>query len=245
MNRSVEDVFQDFVLGFGGELVRDLLPPGNPPINADFLFRKHGVIAELKCLENSSFGPNYPKKMQELADDWMRRRLMIFFGTVNIELQKLRPECQREWLDLIAGPLQRNVVKKADTQIRETKKWLGMLDAKGLLLVASDGNVVMQPYDVAYFITRILGKKTTDGRAQYSNIDGFFQFSLNHPVKMHGFDHPILFSHAGPRSTDDDKMRAFCEELQAGWFKFLCKIKGQPIKTISSDGDAISKIKWM
>ncbi len=176
MNLTVEDIFRRFVQEFGGELISNLLPPGNPPSNADFLFRRQRVIAELKCLENNSFGSNYPEKMKALADDWMRRRLLMVYGTTRIEIRKLHPECQREWLNLIAEPIQRNIVKKADEQIRETKKWLDMPDAKGLLLIASDGNLVMQPYDVAFFLTRVFRKKTGDGRDQYSNIDAFSTF---------------------------------------------------------------------
>src|SRR5208282_650227 len=102
MRIAVEEAFRRFVRESGGELVSDLLPSGNTPSNADFLFRDRGVVAELKCLENNSFGENYTQKMQALAEDWMSRRLIIVFGTAQIQLQKLNPICQREWLNLIS-----------------------------------------------------------------------------------------------------------------------------------------------
>lgn len=245
MNLKVEDIFRRFVREFGGELISDLLPTGNPPSNADFLFRRQGVIAELKCLENNSLGSNYPEKMKALTDSWMRRRLMMVFGTRSIEINRLPPECQTEWLNLICEPIQRNIVKKANGQIRETKKWLGLPDVKGLLLIASDGNLVMQPYDVAFFLTRVFQKKTEEGRDQYSNIDAFFHFSVNYLANVPGTQAPVLFSHAGPRSPDDMRMRAFCEELQDAWYAFLCKLTGAPIPTIASTSETIGKIKWI
>jgi hypothetical protein len=241
----VEDSFRKFVREFGGELVSDLLPGGNAPSNADFLFRSQGIVAELKCLENNSLGENYLKKMQALTESWMRRRLLIVFGTVNIELQKLRPECQREWLDLISGPIQQNIIKKADHQIRETKKWLGIPDAKGLILIASDGNLAMQPYDVGFFLTRILAKKKPDGTAQYSSIDGFFHFSLNQFAKAQEFKPPILFTHAGPRYSNDFQMRKFCSDLQDAWHIYLSKLNGMPVPKITASPGMIQQMKWV
>jgi hypothetical protein len=241
----VEDTFRKFVCEFGGELVSNLLPSGNAPSNADFLFRKRGVIAELKCLENNSLGENYPAKMKALAESWMLRGLLIAFGAVNIELQKLRPECQREWLDLISEPFQGNIIKKADRQIRETKKWLDMPDAKGLLFVASDGNLAMQPYDVGFFVTRILAKKKPDGAAQYSSIDGFFYFSLNQFAKAPESKAPVFFTHAGPRHSNDVETGRFCSELQDAWYKYLCRLNGAPVPIIPSSPNTIQQLKWV
>jgi len=183
---SVESVFDDFVGGFGGERVDGLITQPNPPKNADYLFREHNVIAELKCLTKDSFGPDYHRKMKELTDEWLRRRWIVVFGNVNLDLRKLPPVCQEQWLRVIEKPLRKTTVEAANKQIRDTKKSLDIPRAKGLLLLASDGNQSLQPYDVLYFINRTFQKRTAAGDSQFSSIHGVCYFSLNMQVNNQG-----------------------------------------------------------
>ena len=104
-NTKVEEVFNDFVLKIGGQLVASLLTGNNPPPNADYYFRDSGIIGELKCLQVDSFSANYAIKVQRIFDNWIQRRLLVVYGRVQVSLSQLNPICQKEWMDLIGNSL--------------------------------------------------------------------------------------------------------------------------------------------
>lgn len=145
MNRPqripVEPTFDEFVCGFGGSKVLDLLAlradlRGSPPLNADYLFPADNVIAELKCLEEDTFSPDEFKEVfRSLMDDWQRRGVLpwhLFGGPIVVQSRDLPLVCQLELEKLISGTL-RNVIKKANKQIRVTKETLNLPDTQGLL----------------------------------------------------------------------------------------------------------------
>jgi len=155
----IEKTFDEFVKQSGGELVRDLITNVNPKKNADYLFGGPLVVAELKCLEKETFTEAYAKKIQKLADGWMRRGLILAYGRVQLQLRKLPLPCQEEWLRLLELPLQNNVVARANRQIKATIETLGLQNARGLLLLVSDGNYSLEPHALVTLIGRILNKK--------------------------------------------------------------------------------------
>jgi hypothetical protein len=70
---------------------------------------------------------------------------------------------------------------------------------KGLLWVASDGNVDLQPDAVWYLLTRILQKKCENGDMQSSNIHAVAYFSPQMLVEMPHSKVPALFWFSGSR----------------------------------------------
>ena len=176
-NPPLEAFFNSFVRAIGGERVETLINLKNPPPNADYIFQNQNVIVELKTLETETFGENHRQKTAELFADWHRRGLLMIFGTARIDMARLPPVCQQEWLNLLGRPVQKNVLGAANTQIRETKQLLNVPDAKGVLLVASDGNLDLTPHTIHYLLSRLLMKKHPDGSQQYSQIDGIAYFS--------------------------------------------------------------------
>jgi hypothetical protein len=87
-----EGHFRDFVRSLGGAV----LPEGNNE-SADFLFQEDDVVVELKTLEEEARS-EYERKLQALAESWMKRGLLIGFGRVQISLPKVPPVCQNESL---------------------------------------------------------------------------------------------------------------------------------------------------
>src|ERR1700729_4296029 len=74
----LQNLLDPFVKQCGGELVAEVLGKGTDlPQNADYLFRSAGVIAELKSLEDDTFGESFRAKMGDLAVCWQRRGLLI------------------------------------------------------------------------------------------------------------------------------------------------------------------------
>jgi hypothetical protein len=222
-----------FVESCGGEVVSRLVPKRHPePAQADHLFRKYGEIAELKALEVDTFGESYCRKLGELTHDWMMRGLMLAYGTVRIELHRLHPICQQEWLELVTEPLQKRVVAKANRQLRETANFLGMTDAKGVLWVASDGNFDLQPHDVWSLLGRILAKRNQDGSRQYSNVHGVIYFNPRMPVKLPGMPEAGMFWASNARDNDPSLLDFF-HSLSDAWTDHLAAMAAAANQTFT------------
>jgi hypothetical protein len=129
----LESIVDPFVKGIGGELISELVGNNNPPSSADYLFRRHNVIAEMKTLQADSFGGPFCRKLGGRMGDWHRDGRLRVYGTTRIDSKSLSPECQNEMFDVMAAPLQKHVVNAANGQIESTKEILNMPAARGLL----------------------------------------------------------------------------------------------------------------
>ncbi len=221
----LEAIVDPFVKGLGGERVTDLAGKHMLRPNADYLFPRHNVIAELKCLEAASFGEGFLKKMGTLMGKWHEEGRLRVYGTRMIDIDKLSPECQREVFDIMAAPLQKNVVVAANNQIKITKETLNMPNAKGLLWVASDGNEDLQPDVVMYLLIRILQKKHPTGLPAFSHIHGLVYFSPRMFVEVPQSPHPALIWCPYSR-THDEQMDACIEELGRAWPRYVAWAQG-------------------
>ena len=230
--QSLQSIVDPFVKGIGGELVSELIGNNNPPSSADYLFRDHNVIAELKALENDSFGEPYRAKLGNLIADWHRRGLLLVYGTQRINIRQLSPVCQKEWLDVIGRPLQKNVLAAANSQIRKTKELLKLPSAKGLLWVASDGNEDLQPNDVWIMMCRLLQKTREGGTPQHSNIHALAYFSPRMLVELPDSRRPAQFWFSGARQPDDQEMLAFLQLLSDAWPKYVARAQGTEVERV-------------
>src|ERR1700731_3775784 len=132
---NFEEVCRDFIRNFGGRVV----PEGSDE-SADFFLPQDNIVAELKILQVDA-RLEHDTKLQGLVNDWTRHGLVMVFGRTVISLQKLNPICQREWLHILKPPVER-IHRKANRQIRATKHSLNCPSAKGLLLIANEGNLL-------------------------------------------------------------------------------------------------------
>src|SRR2546423_14362827 len=72
-NIDVEQVFSDFVERYGG-IVSDRIPTeGNKSPNADYIFHKEKVVAELKLLKNPYQNKEFRKSHAQKEKDWVQR----------------------------------------------------------------------------------------------------------------------------------------------------------------------------
>lgn len=216
-----EEHFRSFVREFGGTV----LPEGDAE-SADFLFPVDNIVAELKILQGDA-RQEHATKLQALVADWRKRRLMILFGTNIISLEKLNPICQREWLRILQAPVER-IVRKANRQIRTTKQTLQLPNAKGLLLIANDGNLLhTSPKDYMILISRVLHKKTPTGELQFPDILGVIYFSYRIGSAAEG----VPFWFAGDTTPNGDAdMRALQDRLGRGWIFNVERATGQPVR---------------
>lgn len=224
----VEASFDDFVVKFGGQLVRNLIPNLNPPKNADYVFRSPLVVAELKCVERSAVTPEDGQKFNELAAKWIRAGLIPpFYGSRQIQLRNLPAPCQRDMLKVLQAPWKKKLAA-ANEQIKRTKTTLKMPEARGVLLLVNDAPTWVQPYDAMNLITRVIQAQKQDGREVYSHLDWVVYFSVNaraiHDGKGWNFWLP------GYRSKDESSISSFLNQLRDGWFEYHSKLLGMKVE---------------
>lgn len=226
MNR-LEKMFGQCV----GELGGEVLAPFNTAKCADFLFRLDDVVVEMKTLEKEALA-EHRRDLQALMDSWMRRGMLVVMGQRRIELQKLKPALQREWLDLLEPPVE-NLLRDANRQIRSTKEHLGLTTAKGVLLIANEGNRLhTSPRDYLILVSRMLSKKTQAGKARFPHIQSVIYFSETIPTSSAG----LPFWAPGQLDQDDQTLHRFTDKLRDGWFAYLSRVKGVPITVVQRPG---------
>ena len=210
----LQTVIDEFVKGAGGELVRDIIGVA-PELteNADYVFRNARIIAELKSLESPTFNQAFNSKMGGLVQSWADRGLHLIYGEQRIDITQLPEPCQKDVLRIIAKPLRNNIFRKANRQIGATKDIIGMPDAKGVLLVASDGNKDLQPYDVPFFLSTLIDLRTPDGTVQFPHIDAFVYFNPRMPAKIPTTGQMTLIWGTMLRQPDDSTLATFLEVL--------------------------------
>jgi hypothetical protein len=159
--RSISPVDQAFaraVQRAGGLLVKDLLPTGTDlPDNADYVFPEYKVIAELERLEKNLAEDRQSREdTSRLHREWMLQgKVPPVWGTVQINLRQLPLECAHQIVSLFRKPIYRRV-RKANGQIKSTKKILQMEDATGLLIVVHDGDFSVPPEAAVNLLSRSL-----------------------------------------------------------------------------------------
>src|SRR5260370_4258362 len=166
---DTEQLMDEVIADAGGQRVSALIPEhlSHTPKNADYLLHQPEAIAELKSLQTELFTPAYMQKLHELIREWHRLGLIRVYGTAVVEMRKVPPICQQQWLRLVAHSLQTRIISKANRQIDETKKLLALPDAKGILLLANDSTADLDPYNMIVVIANILRKTHPDGSPQY------------------------------------------------------------------------------
>jgi len=230
--RTLESIVDPFVERVGGQRISAIIGNNNPAKSADYLFRTHGVIAELKSLRAGTFGESIHRKMTALVSRWQQERKLIVFGTVKIESSKLPQNCREEMFSMMAEALQKHVVVAANDQIKSTKKLLNMPDARGLLWVASDGNEFLQPNVLWYLLQRTLQKKKENGEPAYSSIHGLAYFSPRMLAQIPGAEEPAILWFSGLRQPDP-RLKACLDYLSREWPKYVSWAQGVSIREVS------------
>ena len=223
--RTLESIVETFVKRVGGERISEIVGNNNPQSSADYLFQRHGVIAELKSLQAGTFVESFQRRLTNLMNRWQREGKLIVFGTTRIDSNRLSPQCQEEMFSVMAESLQKHVVSAANAQIKSTKKLLNLPSARGVLWVASDGNEFLQPNIVWYLLHRILKKKKANGDPAYSSIHGLAYFSPRMLGQFPGVPEPALIWFSGYRQRDP-QLQACLDELSTEWPKYVAWAQG-------------------
>jgi hypothetical protein len=234
---SVDDAFARVVHRAGGNMVADLLPPKTDlPKNADYVFRDYNVIAELKRLErDQNENDEFREKRDVLYRQWMDEgKVPIIYGRRYVESRNLPIECALELVSLYIKPIKRRI-REANEQIKSTKNLINMPGAKGLLVLAHDGDYSLNPEAVLNLVSRsIMGNR-------YSGIDDLIYITGNMLAKRLGdpADYTV-FVHCH-RDAEKAVPADLVSRLRTEWGKELESIFGFPMNTIVNpdNGEAI------
>ena len=126
--------------------------------------------------------------------------------------------------------MNKHIVGEANKQIKQTKKDQNLPDAKGLLLIANDGNFAWAPDMMAILLGSILSSE------DFSAINAVVYFSVD--VKIEGtplgeasFWIPWLRARAGKRSVSAE----FLDRLNSAWMAHTSVFTGERVMEFQGD----------
>ncbi len=187
--RSLETRVTSFIESFGGEVVAKLLKKGGDlPKNADFLLFDRTVVAELKCLEKDYFSAHdVERKLTALVNGWIRSGILRDDQIQNgkFSVNDLSEICALQTLEVFAKPI-REAITHANNQIKETKRHFDLPTARGLILIANDGNRSLNPDLVMHILGRLL-------RARFSALDSFVYFAPDMQITVPDLNSRLVY----------------------------------------------------
>lgn len=175
---EIDRCFEQAVTTLGGQLISDLLETKSPEFNnADFLFRKWNTVSELKVLQNDPDECDaIKKKEQALLQKWMDEERLSYFGNT-IEIERLPKDMQWDLTALRSENVKR-VMKKANKQIRDTKKKLKLPEAQGHIVIVNDGVPWLDAFSFPF-----AAYQATHG-GDFSNINGISLVTVNFSTSL-------------------------------------------------------------
>jgi hypothetical protein len=210
---DVEATWREFVRSVDGEVIEDLVPHPRSFENADFLFQAVPAVAELKEIKTEfeksvAFKTGYSQLIRRLMDEDPDWRPKLLGGNGD------SPEWfAREVIRLFRPPIQR-ILKKANSQIKETKKHFKIDNPTGILVFVNDGFTALEPHFVQGVACDLLV-------SSYSSIDCFLYITVNRYVEVDGSDVPRLLWMPKYSDRAPDSLPAFVDELGRSWDDFL------------------------
>lgn len=227
---AVETTFDAFVAEFGGKKISDLITnKAQMPLNADYFFEEHNVIAELKTLEGTYSGPNAVKQLTQAYIDSGCTGLDVmgvFFRNEPV------PEAAA---NLMRKRLRRSIeqrIKQARKQLKKSKATFGNDDTKLLILMAMDQQPLFGHKTMLFNLATIMGDNYSD-----EHTDGVVYLNPNMPTKI--TPDGMEFSGWYPFYRDDnvnDELSAFVNLLGNSWLSYFGKQIGEtnPILMLES-----------
>jgi len=218
----IEREFDRIVTESGGELVRDIVGKSPSFENADYVFHRHRLVAELKCLEeNKADDIQTQKKFRRLWIAWRQRKLVSGAVPRSYNSRDLPAICQPEFLAVMGKPIRRRV-QKANKQVRETKFALGLPEYKGVLFIVNDGNFMFPPAATIHAVQLALQR-------DFREIRHFVFFTANMYAAVKGVAQPVLcWISFDMDNNKTEPAEALYDELRARWVRRHVDVTGIP-----------------
>jgi hypothetical protein len=174
-------------------------------------------VAELKCLEENYFNSQrIGAKVTKVFNEWMRKGILRPEHIKNgkFSTADLPPQCALQVLKIIGNSLKKSVVD-ANLQIRQTKAYFNLPEAKGLLILANDGNFALTPDLSMHVLARLF-------RDHFSSIDSFIYFAPRLKTQVPMADRDARLWVSGPsRDRNLGVDPELLGQISHGWISFL------------------------
>jgi hypothetical protein len=213
---ATEEHWDVFVQEIGGERLTERFPNPNFP-NADYIFAEQKVVVEFKTIQ-TEFGNSskFEKANIEFCENFVR------FGEKGIPTLA----SYRRILKMIHRPISATA-KKANLQIRETKKSLSLEGWSGLMILVNDNFRRATPNMVQRVLAQALN-------GSMSSIDGAI-YLTNHFVEFPGNPYACLVWSPTYSENCDPLLPDFVNELGQKWYCYCEKVLGEFAYHIESD----------
>lgn len=230
-----EVAFRAFVEDFGGEIV-----PEEAERSADYFFRRHNVVAELKCLVVDQTADTQ-RKLAALINQHcaapsphpVPEDILIAATSANGEKFTItcNQEFQRAWGKVLLTPIE-NLIRDANQQIRATKERLSIPSAHGVVLFFNEGNPLhaVAPQHFARLAGELI-QKPKAGERRFPHLQGMVYFSFR---TVETFDEQTqkympFWLPCQVRGDSVDEMKRFQDDLKTGWYQYIEKMTGAPV----------------
>jgi hypothetical protein len=236
---DIEKEFDKCIGNIGGQRVDDLLDKSPSIKNADYIFDKYKIVAELKCLQDNKLkDKELNKKLSKLHSKWSSQgyRVPIQNHGSHMSMTNLSQSQSREVLNVYSKPVKKRI-NKANTQIKQTKREFKKDDYKGILLLANDGNLALDPEHIYHIISNSM-------RESFSAIDAVIFFTVNQPGKATFTNLDTLVWSNLNRPNREPISNEFYNSLYSAWSAHLESILNTciPAVKLSNESD-LSRIK--
>lgn len=213
--KIIENCFDCIVKDAGGERFDQDSRCNKNEKNADYVFQENNLVLELKTIITDCY---HSADRQERTKNWVQANkeengISPFGQKTLVEIDKLSPTKQDEFLKRFM-PTVKEFLKKANSQIKSTKKTLGWDNSIGVLVLVNTGSPMLDPLIVRVFLGRMLNKK------QFRNIDLVIYTTYN----LYAYAAPIMAGYFCPwyehPVTEKKIPKAILDKLYSGWESF-------------------------
>ena len=137
----------------------------------------------------------------------------------------LPPQCVEETLQVFRKPIHK-ALTDANRQIKETKAYFNTPNARGLLILANDGNFSLNPNLSVHIIARLLS-------SHFSAIESFIYFAPNLRTYMPGVDKETrVWISGASREGNEGVPPSLLDEVFRGWIGYVQGLSGAEIELI-------------
>jgi len=220
---DIEATFDKAIYAMGGVRVTDRAGRAPSFANADYVFDDRRIIAELKCLEDDKVkDPRIVARASEIYRNALDNggTSAVIYGQRRVTSDIFREPYRTQLHDLYRRPVE-NVVRKAHTQIAETKQRLGLDGYRGLFLIANQGHTALDPWNVVHLLTEIFIA------GAYPEIHHIVFFTVDLKATVAGFPNGASLWLPFIRSGYEQMPASFEKRLRRAWLGQLEAVTGQ------------------
>ena len=213
---GVEKTFDNFISEIGGKKISILLSKNPNFPNADYIFESEKIILELKEIQTEfystpTFYKEYDKLNKKLYDAYPNFKPYLLGGKENYPDWYIT-----SYYKIARTPIGR-ILKKANSQIKETKNHFNIRCNSGVLLLVNDGFTNIPPYVFMGLVSDLLVNS-------YSEIDCFVYITVNSYVILNNTDKtPSLLWVPMYSPTCENTLQEFINNLGGRWREYLDK----------------------